>query len=82
MKITKWIRTGTHDMADIHDTDVLMDTAGRAMDKAYTHEIMGEVVFEAEDGKTYVGIVTFTLDEINPEYLKMLQDEDAEEVTS
>ena len=72
MKIKKFIRGGIFGLheEDIGGTDQLLDIAGRALDKAYSHEIMGEVVFEGEDGKIYCGTVEYCISEAHPDYVK------------
>ena len=55
-------------------------TAGRRLDKNYAHDIMGEILFEAEDGKTYVGCVEFVIEEANPDYVKSVMEGDAPDV--
>jgi hypothetical protein len=75
--IEEWIHDGYGgDISDlcvtVHD---LLEVAGRRLDKAYSHEIMGEILFKAEDGKYYVGHVEFTVDEANRDYLKRCLDE-------
>ena len=78
MEITKWIQTGNDtDLEDLCDdsTEILMSIAGRKLDKSCAHEIMGPVMFEADDGKTYVGTVEFVLAEANPEYVKQVLEE-------
>ena len=78
MKIRRWIRDGHEGLSDVKNTDELMNRAGLALDHACSHDIMGTVVFEGEDGKVYVGTVEFTIGEINPKYLMQLDQEDAE----
>lgn len=78
LKIKKWIRTGYMNEEPV-DTDALLETAGRLLDKAYSHEITGEVLFEAEDGRMMVGTVQFLIQEANPEYVKMVMEEEAED---
>lgn len=78
LKIKKWLRSGV-DGVDCGDTDDLLDSAARALDKAYSHEIMGEILFEAEDGKIYCGCVEFHISEANPEYVKDALSEGSDE---
>ena len=73
--IKRWIRSS--DMDDLCDTvEDVLEIAGRRMDKAYSHEICGDVVFEAENGKVYVGSVEFVISEATPEYIKELEEVD------
>jgi hypothetical protein len=81
MKILKWIRDGHHGVSDCEDLDELLDAAGRAMDKAYAQDIMGDIIFLGEDGKAYVGTVNFVVSEADPGYLEaVLDEEELEEV--
>ena len=74
-KIKKWLRTGELD--EPKTVTELLENAGGALDHACAHEIVGDCVFEAEDGQVYVGSVEFVIDKINPEYLKELEEEEA-----
>ena len=78
MKITEMIRSG--DMAGTYtDTDELLADAGRRLDKACSYDICGEVIFKGEDGKHYVMNVEAVIEEVNPEYLKEILAQDAED---
>lgn len=80
MKIVKWIRDGNDlNTCGLEDDDDLLDAAGRALDKACSWDIMGEVLFLADDGKYYAGCVEFMITEANPDYVKDCLDEDEEE---
>jgi hypothetical protein len=76
LKIRKWLRTGEL-TGEPKTVAKVLEQAGNALDRCESHEIMGEVVFEAEDGQVYVGAVEFVIDKINPEYLKELEEEEA-----
>jgi len=77
-EIKKWIRTGDLDDDDDLPMTVkgLLEDAGAALDSAYSHEIMGEILFEGADGKVYVGTVEFCIGEANPNYVKMILEDD------
>jgi secreted trypsin-like serine protease len=82
LKIKKWIRGGhdDYDVKDTPDTDTLLEHAAGALDSACSWDIMGEIVFEGEDGKTYVGCVEFHISEGNPEYIKeVMEDYESEQ---
>jgi hypothetical protein len=77
MRIKRWLRAGeVLEDDEIFHTETLLEIAGRRLDKAYAHEIMGEILFEGEDGKTYVGCVEFCINEANPEYVKTVMEEE------
>jgi len=79
MKIVKWIRDGNDGLSSrVEDDDDLLDAAGRALDKACSWDIMGEVLFLADDGKYYTGCVEFMISEANPEYVQDCLTEDEE----
>lgn len=52
----------------------LLEELGRLLDKAYSHEIFGDVVFEAEDGIRYVATVEGVIGQVDAKYLRELQD--------
>lgn len=79
MKIVKWIRDGHDGLSSrVEDDEDLLDAAGRALDKACSWDIMGEILFMADDGKYYVGEVEFVIVEANPEYVEEVLAEEAE----
>ena len=75
MKIKRFLRTGELS-GQQQTTEELLESAGDILDSTCAHEIMGEVVFEGEDGKFYVASVECVIGEINPNYLKELQEEE------
>ncbi len=77
MKIKKWLRDGNEGFAaqGLDDTDDILCAAGRLLDHACSHDIVGEVLFRGEDGKYYVGTVEFVIAEANPEYVKDVLEE-------
>ena len=79
MKIKRWIRDGNEEFEGqgLDDTEDILCAAGCLMDHAYSHEIVGEVLFEGEDGKFYVGTVEFVIAEANPDYARGVLDEEA-----
>jgi len=85
MRIKRWIRDGGSCESNgfnsdgITTDDQLLSVAGRLLDKACSHEIVGEVLFEGEDGKMYVGTVEFIISEANPDYVKDVLEQIEEE---
>ena len=77
MKIKKWIRTGELDPC-ITDSDGIIEAAGAALDRSCSYDILGEVMFEADDGKHYVVTVEAVIAEANPEYVKQVLEKDKE----
>lgn len=67
-KIQRWIHAGEIDEVD--DIDEVIERAASALDEANSWDICGEVLFQAEDGKWYVGTVEFVIGTANPDYLK------------
>lgn len=78
LEVKRWLRTGELDENHTLQDDIL-DDCGRLLDKAYSHEILGEVMFEATDGKIYVINVEAMISEANPEYVKDVLNEIEEE---
>ena len=66
MKIKKWIRGEN----EYKTTEKVIERAGVALDDACASDIVGECLFQAEDGKYYVGTVDFVIQEANPKYVK------------
>ncbi len=79
MPIRKWLKVGEFDSADIKDTKDLMALAGRRLDKAYAHDIVGDCVFEGADGNVYLGQVEFLLMKLSPEDAEAARKEAEEE---
>lgn len=79
MKIVKWIRDGNDGLSSrIDDDEDLLDAAGRALDKACSWDIMGEVLFLADDGNYYAGCVEFMITPANQVYVDDCLAEDEE----
>jgi len=77
MKIKRWLRDGHDGLAECcEDTEELLEVAGNRLDDAQSWDIVGEVVFEGDDGKIYVGSVEFVIEEANPKYVQDLEDEE------
>ena len=80
LKIKRWIRTGHLNYKNLPvDTDELIDVAGCQLDSCESHEILGTLAFEAEDGQVYVMTVEAVIGKINPNYLKELQQENEDD---
>ena len=79
MKIKRWIRDGNEEFEKqgFNDTEDILCAAGCLMDHACSHEIVGEVLFEGEDGKFYTGTVEFVIAEADPDYARGVLDEEA-----
>jgi len=76
LTVKRWIRCGELDEKQTEQDDIL-DDCGQLLDKVYTHEILGEVLFEAEDGKMYTITVEAVIGEANPQFAKdILAEED------
>lgn len=52
------------------NTRDMLEQAGRLLDKSCSHEIVGEVLFRAEDKKWYVGTVEFVIGRANGVYAR------------
>jgi hypothetical protein len=60
-------------------TDDLLEAAGDLLDRASSHEILGEILFEAKDGVIYAMTVEAVIGVANLEYVKDVEAELAEE---
>ena len=69
MKITGWVQTGEFDVNTEH-TDDLLEQAGRALDKACAHEIVGPNLFVGEDGKLYTACTEVHVGLAHPDWAK------------
>ena len=80
LRIVKWIRDGNYGFKSqgIESQDELLEAAGRLMDKAYSHDIVGDCVFKASNGRHYVGTVEFVLSECSKDYMSELLEENDE----
>ncbi len=67
-KITEWIRNG--EIGEVETIEDVNQIAGRLLNKSCSHDILGETIFLAENGKTYVVTVEAVAGEIDPGYLK------------
>lgn len=80
LKVTKWISTGElENVGEIGDTNGILAQAGRILDSNCSGDMFDDVVFEAEDGKTYTGNVEFVLGECAPDYLADVLERKAED---
>lgn len=71
LRVKKWFESGELDSRNLKQDDIL-DECGRLLDKAYSHEILGQTLFQATDGKYYTITVEAVISEANPEYVKDL----------
>lgn len=67
-KITRWISSG--EIGEEKTVGGVIEKAGRLLDKSCSEELFGQVIFEAEDGNTYVLNCEGCIGQINPEYLE------------
>jgi len=77
VKVKRWIKGGELNESNV-DQDSILDDCGNLLDKSCSHEILGEVVFEGDDGKFYVITVEAVIAEGNPDYIKSVLEEEDE----
>ena len=78
IKVKRWLKAGELDPKKV-DQDDILDDCGALLDSAYSHEILGDVMFEGTDGKFYVITVEAIISEANPDFVKeALEDLDEE----
>ena len=70
IKIKKWLKDGNEGLSDLKNTQHLIEAAGASLDACNASDIMGEILFQGEDGKYYVGTVEFVISRANPAYVK------------
>jgi hypothetical protein len=75
LKIKRFLADGHLDSSEIGYVSQLIEAAGAALDAHESHDILGTVVFEGEDGVTYVMTVEAVIGEINPDYLESVREE-------
>ena len=68
-KIKRWVFDGELDGSK-KDLDDVMDDCAVLLNKSYATDILGEVLFEGDDGKHYVITTEALVGEANPNYLK------------
>lgn len=79
LKIKRFLRSGDlSEPESIKDNHDLLETFSDVLDAIQTQDVLGEIIFEATDGKTYVMLLEPSFHEISPDYLAQIQDEDAE----
>jgi hypothetical protein len=69
LRVKKWVSVGELNESR-KDQDEILGDCGRLLDKAYSHEILGTVLFQATDGKYYTITVEAVLGKANPEWVK------------
>lgn len=52
IKVKRWLKAGELNAKKI-DQDDILDDCGALLDSSYSHDILGEVMFEGTDGKFY-----------------------------
>ncbi len=71
LKIVNLLRSG--ELPDnLADTNELLAEAGELLDDSYAHDILGEVVFLAEDGEYYVATVEVVIGKAHPQLVEDL----------
>jgi hypothetical protein len=76
IKVHKWIRSGELNSKNRTQASILAE-CGRALDKNNACDILGDVLYQATDGKYYVINVEAVIQEANPEYVTDVLNEEA-----
>ena len=76
LTITKWLKAGELSGPDWNIRD-LLESLGNLLDRSRSHDIFGDIIFEAEDGVTYVATVEGVIAQANPDYVKEILIQDA-----
>jgi hypothetical protein len=69
LRVKKWLSTGEL-VAELKTQGSILEACGRLLDTSCSHEILGEVLFQATDGKYYVITTEAVIGKANPEYVK------------
>lgn len=69
IRVKKWISSGELNSRNRTQASIL-DDCGRLLDESCSHEILGEVLFQATNGKHYVITVEAMIQEASTEYVK------------
>jgi hypothetical protein len=69
IKIKQFIHPGVFETDEIGWSSQLLECAGEALDQANSHEICGDVLFQDDKGKFYVGSVEFVIQDAVPAYV-------------
>jgi hypothetical protein len=74
IKVKRFISRGELDGTE-KDTDAILESCANLLDRCESHEILGQVVFEGEDGKFYTATVEADIGEADPDYVKQVMEE-------
>jgi hypothetical protein len=77
IKVKKWIRSGELNRRNRTQASILKQ-CGRALDKNNACDILGDVLYQATNGKYYVINVEAVIEEANPEYVTDVLNEEAD----
>ena len=69
IKVKRFISKGELDGLE-QDTDDILESCANALDGCESHEILGTVLFEGNDGKFYTVTVEAVIGEADPEFVK------------
>jgi hypothetical protein len=68
-RIRRWISTGEL-AGEPKDVSELLERAARNLDRSCAYDILGDALFEGEDGKLYTCFVEAVIDEAAPEFAR------------
>jgi hypothetical protein len=69
LQVKKWINCGEIN-PDAMTQDEILESCGNLLDHSCSHDIVGEAMFLATDGKYYVITVEAMITKANPAYAK------------
>lgn len=75
LRVKRWIATGELQVTGRETQDEILEHCGRLLDKSCSYEILGEVLFQATDGKYYTVTVEAVVGRANPEWVKEVIEE-------
>jgi len=77
IKVKRWLKSG--ELSEEHNItqENIIETCGILLDKSCAPDILGDVLFQATDGKYYVITVEALIQEANPDYVTEVLKEEA-----
>jgi hypothetical protein len=68
LTVKKWILTG--ELNQCKKQESILEQCGRLLDKNGVYDILGDVLFQATNGKYYTVTVEAVIAQANPEFVK------------
>jgi hypothetical protein len=79
LKIKRWIKSG--ELTGAEDVSDVLEQVGNILDHGCVWDNIGDVIFEAADGVTYVVTIEGMISQADPDYVKEILAQDAERIS-